>query len=98
VRYFCPGSVFYTWTVCIIDFTTVTRDITCRRYEKGSEKFIAYSDKFKLREHVLFVRNLRKRHEQLHQNIVKVMTQEENALVRVISIQLRKHMRFKDIN
>ena len=67
-------DVFRTWDEMIKEFTNIARDVTRKR----SEKFIPIKISpahDKLQERVAFVRNFRKQHEQLHQTIVKVMSQ-----------------------
>ncbi|CAG8670602.1 1997_t:CDS:2, partial [Paraglomus brasilianum] len=75
-------EVFYTWDECMKDFTNVARDIARKRSEKRSEKFTRIQitpAHAKLHERVSFVKNFRKQHEQLHQTIVKVMTQPKGV-------------------
>ncbi|RIA96574.1 dynein heavy chain [Glomus cerebriforme] len=67
-------EVFRTWDENIKEFTNIARDVTRKR----SDKFIPIKISpahDKLQERVAFVRNFRKQHEQLHQTIVKVMSQ-----------------------
>ncbi|ORX61965.1 dynein heavy chain [Hesseltinella vesiculosa] len=66
-------AVFHTWDDLIKEFTNVARDVTRKR----SEKFLPIKINpahAKLQERVIFVREFRKQHEQLHQTIVRVMT------------------------
>ncbi|CAO3598448.1 unnamed protein product [Absidia cylindrospora] len=66
-------AVFHTWDELIKEFTNVARDVTRKR----SEKFLPIKINpahAKLQERVIFVREFRKQHEQLHQTIVRVMT------------------------
>ena len=71
-------DVFRTWDEMIKEFTNIARDVTRKR----SEKFIPIKISpahDKLQERVAFVRNFRKQHEQLHQTIVKVMSQPKGT-------------------
>ncbi|CAG8466762.1 5969_t:CDS:10, partial [Racocetra fulgida] len=71
-------NVFKTWDEMIKEFTNVARDVMRKR----SDKFIPIKINpahDKLQERVTFVRNFRKQHEQLHQTIVKVMTQPKGT-------------------
>lgn len=71
-------DVFKTWDENIKEFTNIARDVTRKR----SDKFIPIKISpahDKLQERVAFVRNFRKQHEQLHQTIVKVMSQPKTT-------------------
>ena len=78
-------EVFYTWDECTKEFANGARDIARRHSPKRAEWYTPIvieinSAHVKLHERVSFVKNLRKQHEQLHQNIVKVMAQEEKSI------------------
>lgn len=71
-------DVFKTWDENIKEFKDIARDVTRKR----SDKFIPIKISpahDKLQERVAFVRNFRKQHEQLHQTIVKVMSQPKTT-------------------
>ncbi|KAG0004346.1 hypothetical protein BGZ79_009578 [Entomortierella chlamydospora] len=74
-------EVFETWDDVIKEFTHVAREVTRRR----SEKFLPIKINpahAKLQERILFVRNFRKQHEQLHQTILKVMTKPSGFITK----------------
>ncbi|CAG8502150.1 6068_t:CDS:10 [Scutellospora calospora] len=75
-------DVFITWDVLIREFTTVSRDVTRKRSDKFIPIKINPAHNI-LQERVAFVRNFRKRHEQL-QTIVTIMSQPKDALKTVI--------------
>jgi dynein heavy chain 1 len=71
-------DVFKTWDENIKEFTNIARDVTRKRSDKFIPiKIVPAHDK--LQERVAFVRNFRKQHEQLHQTIVKVMSQPKTT-------------------
>jgi len=67
-------SVFVIWDEVIKEFTNVAREVMRKRVDKFIPIKINPVHN-KLQERVAFVRNFRKQHEQLHQTIVKVMSQ-----------------------
>nr|CAG8506850.1 6173_t:CDS:10 [Entrophospora candida] len=76
-------DVFKTWDECIKEFTNVARDVTRKRTDKFIPiKIIPAHDK--LQERVDFVRGFRKQHEQLHQTILKVMTQPKKVPKKIV--------------
>ncbi|CAG8458261.1 9384_t:CDS:2, partial [Cetraspora pellucida] len=95
-------NVFKTWDEMIKEFTNVARDVMRKR----SDKFIPIKINpahDKLQERVTFVRNFRKQHEQLHQTIVKVMTQPKSATKIVVEgennvVQQEEGVSMNDIN
>ncbi|RUS15357.1 dynein heavy chain, N-terminal region 1-domain-containing protein, partial [Endogone sp. FLAS-F59071] len=77
-------DVFRTWDDQIKEFTNVARDVT----RKFKEKFLPIrfnSAHAKLQERVTFVRAFRKQHEQLHQTIVRVMTDPKGKKAVILS-------------
>ncbi len=72
-------DVFRIWDEMIKEFTNIARDITSKR----SDKFIPIKISpahDKLQEHVFFLRNFRKQHEQLHQTIIKIISQRATQI------------------
>ncbi|CAI2172645.1 16667_t:CDS:10, partial [Funneliformis geosporum] len=76
-------DVFRTWDEMIKEFTNVARDMTRKRQDKFIPIKISPAHD-KLQERVYFVRNFRKQHEQLHQTIVKVMSQPKGTTSKIM--------------
>ncbi|KAG0320600.1 hypothetical protein BGZ99_004425, partial [Dissophora globulifera] len=74
-------EVFETWDEVIKGFTDVAREVTRKRAEKFLRLKVNPAHA-KLQERVLFVRNFRKQHEQLHQTILKVMTKPSGLVTK----------------
>ena len=95
-------EVFYTWDACMKDFTNVAREVARKRAHNRVEKFTRIQINpahVKLQERVELVKNLPKLHERSHQNIVKVMAQEEKSIIlsAIGSIE-EAYANLKDIN
>ncbi|CAJ0641783.1 9986_t:CDS:2 [Entrophospora sp. SA101] len=76
-------DVFKAWDECIKEFTNVARDVTRKRNDKFIPiKVILAHDK--LQERINFVRAFRKKHEQLHQTVLKLMTQPKIVLKKIV--------------
>ncbi|KAI7825176.1 dynein heavy chain [Gamsiella multidivaricata] len=91
-------EVFKTWDEVIKEFTNVAREVTRKR----SEKFLPIKINpahAKLQERILFVRNFRKQHEQLHQTILKVMTKPSGfATKSSLEVEETESVGLSDVN
>ncbi|KAF8934382.1 dynein heavy chain [Dissophora ornata] len=91
-------EVFQTWDEVFKEFTKVARDVTRKRMEKYLPIKINPAHA-KLQERVLFVRNFRKQHEQLHQTILKVMTKPSGLITKAsLEAEESESVSLSDVN